>query len=659
MNYAPELYFLNCDDTGKGILVPHLLRHGVKAIIVLGEKVDNKVAADFSRAFYKSMLEGSNFGNSVQFARMIISAQYRDDVNWGVYQCYGDPGYKLITHRDKGIKKAIARDEDEDDISQQRMQAVLRITVSDQSQSTGFFMEGGALHGSLQGKLVVMTSFHALSTPDETLPNSSGFLISFRQGTGTVKLNTNEILWQSPELDIVILGFNEEMESVIMNSAAGISFYPIASTLPSLETTQKVSVVGYFGDELIPQISNKEDVLLDYMDEFIHYTRNVPFESPGCPVFDSDWQLIGIHHAWHSKMRKLHGKKGTYKANEAIWIGAIIEELQKKFDKRSIQILIDYSEDLESGKNAISRAIEYVGKTNRISTRLIWFDKKNKTADMDFENQLSDCDVFVLLFGKRFTQYLEEELMKAHQRFVSTGAPIIITYFEDHPKKQAGNRSFVKSHALDYYKGHFTSEKDLEDLFTRQLTSIIVNLPGSNQETQLVADGELENLISQYDYILRAPAGGEYDESTVFHIKNRMIENARDIIPLLSEFTVSESPGRRLAAIAALRFYPNPRYLTWLCNRLFATNEHSFAKNQAALAIDSLADDTGLKYKRRLVEAIDQFLGSVVFLYDSSDLDFELVNNLQMTKAKIEKLSAQLGGILSGLLQHAKNKTSS
>ena len=105
MRLMPELVFINCCHLGLIEDAPHKLaanlatqfiRSGVKAIIAAGWPVDDEAAATFCAAFYSEMLRGAEFGNAVTRARQ-ETYQFQPDSNtWGAYQCYGDPGYRLL-----------------------------------------------------------------------------------------------------------------------------------------------------------------------------------------------------------------------------------------------------------------------------------------------------------------------------------------------------------------------------------------------------------------------------------------------------------------------------------------------------------------------------------------------------------------------------------
>ncbi len=109
IGYVPEFVFINCCYSGTMSQVDEsytrdryrlaanvgtqLIKMGVKAIIVSGWAVDDAAAKDFSETFYKNMLEGYNFGTSVQKARLSCFQNHRATNTWGAYQCYGNQFY--------------------------------------------------------------------------------------------------------------------------------------------------------------------------------------------------------------------------------------------------------------------------------------------------------------------------------------------------------------------------------------------------------------------------------------------------------------------------------------------------------------------------------------------------------------------------------------
>jgi V8-like Glu-specific endopeptidase len=94
-------------------------------------------------------------------------------------------------------------------------------------------------------------------------------------------------------------------------------------SLPTPSRKTKVFVVGHpSGDAL--QLSLHDSELLDVCDHdrLLHYRTPTEPGSSGSPVFNSNWEVVALHHAGSSAMPRLRGK-GQYEANEGISIRSI------------------------------------------------------------------------------------------------------------------------------------------------------------------------------------------------------------------------------------------------------------------------------------------------------------------------------------------------
>ncbi|MFO1335128.1 MAG: CHAT domain-containing protein [Piscinibacter sp.] len=108
MRHVPELVFINCchlGNTGAGSaqfnrlaanLGVEFIRMGVRAVVCAGWAVDDAAALTFAEAFYGRMLAGSEFGDAVRRARAETWSANPGVNTWGAYQCYGDPGFRLV-----------------------------------------------------------------------------------------------------------------------------------------------------------------------------------------------------------------------------------------------------------------------------------------------------------------------------------------------------------------------------------------------------------------------------------------------------------------------------------------------------------------------------------------------------------------------------------
>ncbi len=111
LRYVPELVFINCCHLGRidapgaqprnfqqlaANLGEAFIAMGVRAVVCAGWAVDDQAAATFAGVFYRELLDGQSFGRAVHSARTATYDRYRSSNTWGAYQCYGDPGYRLL-----------------------------------------------------------------------------------------------------------------------------------------------------------------------------------------------------------------------------------------------------------------------------------------------------------------------------------------------------------------------------------------------------------------------------------------------------------------------------------------------------------------------------------------------------------------------------------
>jgi hypothetical protein len=112
-----------------------LINIGVRCVVVAGWAVDDKGAMIFGKAFYESLLlEGRPFGQAVFEARRAVWQANREDITWGAYQAYGEPGW-LAEPRLSGKAAAavayVSPDELLDELSSRRASAVARRRTAD------------------------------------------------------------------------------------------------------------------------------------------------------------------------------------------------------------------------------------------------------------------------------------------------------------------------------------------------------------------------------------------------------------------------------------------------------------------------------------------------------------------------------------------------
>ena len=192
---------------------------------------------------------------------------------------------------------------------------------------TCFLVKAGSL-GLPGGELVVLTNYHVVNPEGGGLGiRPEAAQVQF-EVVGTPRLEVGGVLWSSPEnmLDAAVLRLAATPE--------GISPLEATDKLPVLTEPQGVYIIGHAGgDELA--FSFQDNKLLDHEGPpdgkppvpgrvRLHYRAPTKEGNSGSPVFNADWEVIGLHHyGGKAGVGRLNGKEGIYAANEGIWIRSI------------------------------------------------------------------------------------------------------------------------------------------------------------------------------------------------------------------------------------------------------------------------------------------------------------------------------------------------
>ena len=109
METVPEVVFLNCchlgqmtadDGGGRGgnklaaSVARELIEVGVRCVVVAGWAVNDDSAKRFGQSFYEQLLlRRRPFGDAVFEARKAVWQSHPEDITWGAFQAYGEPGW--------------------------------------------------------------------------------------------------------------------------------------------------------------------------------------------------------------------------------------------------------------------------------------------------------------------------------------------------------------------------------------------------------------------------------------------------------------------------------------------------------------------------------------------------------------------------------------
>ena len=205
-----------------------------------------------------------------------------------------------------------------------RCRAVARIqTFNDDGIGTGFLVAGTDLHPDLP-TLVLVTNGNVV--PEGIRPEDA-VVVFYGLDEDPGQRNRFRVAQQcwyepstAPGLNIAILeldGYPADGEPVPL--AKGLPRKPISNS--------RAYVIGHPRGLAQPQFSLQDNILLDYDDRVLHYRSPTEGGSSGSPVFDNQWNLIGVHHAGGVDLPRLNNAGGTYAANEGITLPAIRQRL--------------------------------------------------------------------------------------------------------------------------------------------------------------------------------------------------------------------------------------------------------------------------------------------------------------------------------------------
>jgi len=189
---------------------------------------------------------------------------------------------------------------------------------------TGFLVPGGELHDSLTGQTVLVTNNHVIAK--QPSPNIG----QLKVGDALARFQTLEEDGLSAEFEIESILFESplhELDASVVKLAGipeGIEPYRLASEMPALEEKEKakVYVIGHPGGRTL-SYSMDDNVLLGYNEQILHYRSPTERGSSGSPLFDRNWDLIGLHSRGNENMKRLDGKDGRYAANVGFRITAL------------------------------------------------------------------------------------------------------------------------------------------------------------------------------------------------------------------------------------------------------------------------------------------------------------------------------------------------
>lgn len=202
---------------------------------------------------------------------------------------------------------------------------------------TGFLISGEWLRLEYAGPVFV-TNAHVISAtvPKAIAPGNALVTFEIKSELAGYPINyaVDEVIFTSPPANLGVSDPNGLDVSIVKLKPVGqvpphFANLSTADSLPLIEDKARAYVIGHpLGGGL--QISLHDSVLLDIdeAERLVHYRTPTDPASSGSPVFNMEWQAIGLHHGGSARTPRLRGG-GDYEANEAISLSAIRSAMQR------------------------------------------------------------------------------------------------------------------------------------------------------------------------------------------------------------------------------------------------------------------------------------------------------------------------------------------
>ncbi len=198
-------------------------------------------------------------------------------------------------------------------------------------------LEGGALRGTgfMVSPSLLLTTNRILPQPDIAAKTTVDFDYELTAGElkrpHTFKLGPDRFFLTNRELDFTLVHVADRSTDLVPLSDFG--FNRLNGELGKILCGESINIIHY--PEAGPKsVLLRSGVLLDYVDDFLHYEAATYRGSLGAPIFNDQWEVIGLHHSAVPVAGKL--------TNEGIRISSILRACREAFlPNPAMQELLD------------------------------------------------------------------------------------------------------------------------------------------------------------------------------------------------------------------------------------------------------------------------------------------------------------------------------
>jgi len=186
----------------------------------------------------------------------------------------------------------------------ERGHAVCLLSVPNFGLGTGFLVQGSP-------NPRIMTSKHVFPKKEVTGAKAR---FHFCDGESMIEVDMlpDNYYWHSPELDFCIVACN--------SPPADVKPIPLTN-VSTISSSGPINIIQHPGGGSKQVALRPFSLIPSEIPNLLRYTTSTLPGSSGSPVFDDDWNLLGIH------------KSGNAEFNEAVSIRSILEKLPQNWNK--------------------------------------------------------------------------------------------------------------------------------------------------------------------------------------------------------------------------------------------------------------------------------------------------------------------------------------
>jgi hypothetical protein len=187
---------------------------------------------------------------------------------------------------------------------------------------TGFLVPASLLRAELGDEIVLVTNSHVIDVePNGTralTPASATVRFQVGPNAGS-PCRVREVLFRSApkELDVIVVRLDGPVRGGLREAAGALP------AINAIDETPRVFMVGHPGHRSL-SFSLTDNALLHYDERMLYYRAPTEPGSSGCPVFNEDWQLLGVHHAGNRRLPPNVAQRiGANGSNEGVQLSSI------------------------------------------------------------------------------------------------------------------------------------------------------------------------------------------------------------------------------------------------------------------------------------------------------------------------------------------------